>query len=149
MTGENTASGVARVAAWTLAALWTALVLTASTEAFSADATRGLVHEIWSWFGIAPARAAPYVFWTRKTAHFVEYAVLGVLVLRALRFAGVGLPAAIACALLWALAVALGDETHQARLASRTGSARDVAIDLAGAATAVALTARLYFARKS
>jgi len=149
MTGENPRSLITRASAWLLVGLWTALVLTASGEAFSADATRGVVFEFWSWLGISRAEVGPFVFWTRKGAHFVEYAVLGFLVLRALRLAGVGLPAAGLCALLWAIAVAFGDEARQAQLSTRTGSLRDVAIDMAGATTAVALTARLILARRS
>lgn len=149
MAGENAASAAARVGAWTAAVLWTALVLAASGEAFSAANTRGLVYDVWSWLGVSRAEAAPFVYWTRKAAHFVEYAVLGILVLRALRAAGLGGPTASVCALLWALAVALGDESNQAQLPSRTGSARDVAIDVASATTAIALTAHLLRARKS
>ena len=148
MTGEHRATPRSRVTAWIAALLWTALVLTASGEAFSADATRGFVYEIWAWLGVSRSDAAPYMFWTRKAAHFVEYAVLAVLLLRALRLTGFGLAAASGCALLLALAVATADEANQARLASRTGSVRDVAIDWAGAATATALTACFAARRK-
>jgi len=149
MAGENRRSFVILVGAWIAVVAWTGLVLGASGEAFSAEATRGLVYQLWSWLGISRSQAGPHVFWTRKAAHFIEYAVLGVLVLHALRRAGMGVLVASACALLWALAVAVGDESIQSQLASRTGSLRDVAIDVAGATTAVALTAQLFLARKS
>ncbi|MDH3687269.1 MAG: VanZ family protein [Myxococcales bacterium] len=149
MTGENPRSLVTRAGAWLLAGLWTALVLTASGDAFSADATRGAVFEFWSWLGVSRADAAPFVFWTRKGAHFIEYGVLGLLVLRALRLTGVRLGTAAACTLLWALAVAFGDEAHQAYLSTRTGSLRDVVIDMSGATLAVALSARLLVGRKT
>jgi VanZ family protein len=149
MAGEHAASRGARAGAWIASLLWTALVLTASGEGFSADATRGLVYDFWAFLGVALEHAQPFVFWTRKGAHFVEYAVLAALVLRALRLTGIGLPAASLCALLWALGVAIGDESVQARLPSRTGSPRDVAIDFAGAATAVLLTHRLVSSREA
>jgi VanZ family protein len=149
MAGENAASSAARAGAWTAAVLWTVLVLAASGEAFSAANTRGWVYEIWSWLGVSHAEVAPFLLWTRKAAHVVEYAILGALALRALHGARLGIPSASLCALLWALTVALGDETTQAQLPSRTGSATDVALDVAGAAVAIALTARVLRARKS
>ena len=149
MAGENAASSAARAGAWTAAVLWTVLVLAASGEAFSAANTRGWVYEIWSWLGVSRAEVAPFLFWTRKAAHVVEYAILGALALRALHGVRLGITSASLCALLWAFTVALGDETNQAQLASRTGSATDVALDVAGAAVAIALTARVLSARKS
>ena len=77
----------------------------------------------------------------------LSFAIIALL--GAFTFAGMGILVASACALLWALAVAVGDESIQSQLASRTGSLRDVAIDVAGATTAVALTAQLFLARKS
>jgi len=149
MAGENATSSAARAGAWTAAVLWTALVLAASGEAFSAANTRGLVYEIGAWLGVSPGDLVRFVFWTRKAAHFVEYAVLGALVLHALRWTGLGVPTASVCALLWALAVAVGDESNQALLPSRTGSARDVAIDVAGAAVAIALAGHLFRGRRA
>jgi VanZ family protein len=71
----------------------------------------------------------------RKLAHAAEYAVLGLLLLRALGrpLLSLGLGAAYA----------LTDEIHQAFVPGRQGSALDVAIDTAGVAIGVALALRL------
>jgi VanZ family protein len=71
----------------------------------------------------------------RKLAHTAEYAVLGVLLFRALRNA----PAAV----LLASAYAVTDEVHQAFVAGRHGSPLDWVIDSAGALVGVAVAARL------
>jgi VanZ family protein len=60
----------------------------------------------------------------RKCAHMTEYAILGVLLLRAF---GREAPAFLA-----ALAFAASDELHQHFVAGRHGSAVDVAIDAIG-----------------
>ena len=74
----------------------------------------------------------------RKGAHMAEYAVLYLLLHRALRLSGAGRPAA--CALLLCAAYAATDEWHQRFVPGRGPSPADVAIDTAGAALA-ALTA--------
>lgn len=71
----------------------------------------------------------------RKLAHTAEYAILGGLILRAVRSA----PAAV----LLASAYAITDEVHQAFVTGRQGSPLDWLIDTAGAVLGVALAARL------
>jgi VanZ family protein len=65
----------------------------------------------------------------RKLAHAAEYAVLGALLLRALRRP---LPA-FALAVLYAVS----DEVHQTFVAGREGAPLDVVVDAAGAAAGV------------
>jgi VanZ family protein len=62
----------------------------------------------------------------RKIAHACEYALLAVLLLRALAHRW---PLALAVA----IAYAAGDELHQHFVQGRAGTPRDVAIDAAGA----------------
>jgi VanZ family protein len=70
----------------------------------------------------------------RKLAHGAEYAVLGVLLWRALEHGW---------AAFWlATAYAVTDEIHQAFVTGRHASPIDVAIDAAGAAIGVALVVR-------
>jgi VanZ family protein len=70
----------------------------------------------------------------RKLAHAAEYAVLGVLLLRA-----VGRPsAAFGLATLYAAT----DEIHQAFVPGRQASPLDLAIDAAGAAVGIVLAMR-------
>jgi VanZ family protein len=71
----------------------------------------------------------------RKVAHGAEFAVLGALLLRALR---AELPALAA-----GIAYAVTDELHQHFVPGRVGSPLDVAIDSAGVAIGVALWRRL------
>jgi VanZ family protein len=71
----------------------------------------------------------------RKLAHPAEYAILGGLILRAVRSA----PAAV----LLASAYAATDEVHQTFVTGRHGSPLDWLIDTAGAVLGVALAVRL------
>ena len=70
----------------------------------------------------------------RKLAHAAEYAVLGALLLRALRDERAALAAGVA--------YAISDELHQHFVPGRVGSPRDVAIDGLGVALGVVLWRR-------
>ena len=70
----------------------------------------------------------------RKLAHAAEFAVLGGLLVRALRNARVALAAGIA--------YAISDELHQHFVPGRVGSPLDVAIDAVGVAVGVLLWRR-------
>jgi VanZ family protein len=76
----------------------------------------------------------------RKLAHVVEYLVLAVLLLRALRRSDVA--AALPVAIAAALAYAASDEWHQSFVPGRTATPRDVAIDGVGIALAVIVATR-------
>lgn len=71
----------------------------------------------------------------RKLAHATEYAVLGLLLLRATGREGV--------AALGGVAYAITDEIHQHFVAGRHGAVYDVAIDTAGVLIGVYLLPRL------
>ena len=71
----------------------------------------------------------------RKLAHGAEFAVLGALLLRALRDE---LPALVA-----GIGYAITDEVHQHFVEGRIGSPLDVVIDSAGVALGIALWRRL------
>ena len=86
-------------------------------------------------------------FVVRKCAHFTEYMVLGILATHAfdiegLRTFDVLLPTAVFLLLIPSI-----DETIQLFVPGRSGSPRDVAIDLAGAATGALLTWLFHRAR--
>jgi VanZ family protein len=70
----------------------------------------------------------------RKGAHAFEYAILGILLLRAL--------AAPVPAIAAAIAYAISDEIHQAFVPGRHASALDVVIDSAGVVVGVVLYER-------
>jgi VanZ family protein len=127
-----------KLLAWLPVAGWVAVVLLFSTGGFSAETSSGWIVPLLRALGLPPEQTPFAHFWIRKAAHFFEYAGLGFLAFRAalLSFERRG---AATVALGLALAVAAVDEGHQSTLASRTGSVRDVAIDLAGAAFGVAV----------
>jgi VanZ family protein len=70
----------------------------------------------------------------RKAAHLTEYAVLGALLVRALR----ELPAFVA-----GVAYAITDELHQTVVAGRAGALLDVAVDATGVLLGILLVRRL------
>lgn len=84
-----------------------------------------------------PHAPEPWVdFLLKKLMHAAAYGILAWLWWRALARAGVRWPAA--WALVWTLAYAAGDEWHQTFVPGRTGQARDVVVDAAGALAALA-----------
>lgn len=75
----------------------------------------------------------PMPLWVQKSVHLTEYAVLALLLFRAL---GGGRSVLVAGAWAWGLAVGYGvtDEIHQAFISTRHGSVADVGLDALGAA---------------
>jgi hypothetical protein len=71
----------------------------------------------------------------RKVAHAAEFAVLGVLLLRAVQRP--------VLAFLLASAYAVSDEIHQTFVPGRLGSPLDVLIDMSGVAVGIAVALRL------
>lgn len=125
-----------RLRYWAVVAVWMALISYFSTDAFSAANTNRYLDPFLRWLftGIdnAELRAAHTV--VRKTAHFAEFFVLGLLVVWAQR-AGrpIGWRARWAVnALLVVAAWAALDEIHQAFNRNRTGAFADTGIDVIG-----------------
>lgn len=117
-----------------------AVILAFSSSDFSAERTSRIVEPLlrWLWPGATAAEIAVLHGLVRKAAHVVEYAILGALWFRTfVQFAPRRAGRAAALALALAVAWAIVDESHQAALAVRTGSGRDVALDAAGAGAAV------------
>jgi len=75
----------------------------------------------------------------RKAAHVTEYAILALLIIRALARSSYAFLRGLRYALPLVLvaAVAVTDELNQSFEASRTGSVRDVLLDIAGGLAAV------------
>jgi VanZ family protein len=93
------------------------------------------------WFSSQPSPpdlGPPFPF-KRKVEHMVGYAILGSLVMRALRKAhALALPKAAALAIVIAAAYAASDEWHQSFVPGRHPLATDVLVDTAGASIAAA-----------
>jgi VanZ family protein len=116
-----------------------------SSDAGSTRNTSRIIGPILRWFNpdIPDETIRGIQLVVRKTAHFIEYGILALLLWRARRRsvesiehpwrwskAGVALGATVL--------FAITDEWHQSFVPSREGSLRDVLIDSAGAAAALA-----------
>jgi len=139
---------VSRLATWLPPVAWTAVVLVLSSGTFSADNTGSVIDPMLAWLlpWLAPSTIEAIHGLLRKAAHVTEYAVLAALWWRALARSGARPGRAAWLTLLIGVTVAAVDEAHQSLLPSRTGSVRDVFIDTAGVALALAL-ARLGWRR--
>lgn len=75
-------------------------------------------------------------FFLKKTAHFIEYAILGILSYRATR--------SIRISILFSILYAASDEFHQSFIPGREPSIRDVIIDSVGVIAGVAICSKLF-----
>lgn len=122
--------------AWLLAVLWAAVIWKLGTDEFSLTRTSPwmawLVELVFGEVDL-PTRYKIYTL-LRKTAHFVEYAILALLSFRAAMLTASRARIATACwiALFFVGTVAAADEVRQGFSAVRTGSPWDVLIDVAG-----------------
>ena len=122
---------------WVPVVVWAAFISWFSSDAFSARSTHSYIDPVLRFFfpdltreGFRFAHSV-----IRKSAHFIEYAILAILICRALaadggRLARRTLVRTIAYGAMYAAL----DELHQALVPSRTGSSVDVLIDVTGAA---------------
>ena len=124
---------------WAPAILWAALIWAFSTQVFSGSHTSRIIIPLLEW--LFP-RAAPETLEAlhaviRKLAHFAEYFVFGLLVLRGVRGERKGwkLSWALATVAIAACYAAL-DEVHQAFVPERTASPFDSLLDSTGAVAA-------------
>lgn len=135
---------------WWPALLWAVVISAFSTGAFTAEHTSRIIIPILHWFlpGADPETLAMLHGLIRKSAHFVEYFILSLLVLRGIR-AGrkenrIG----------WAI-VAVGivagyaalDEFHQSFVPGRTAAVADVLLDTGGGVAAQLVAALVMFWR--
>ena len=133
---------------WWPALVWAVVISGFSTGAFTSDNTSRFIVPILRYF--LPHASAETLellhFLVRKCAHFTEYFVLSLLILRGIRAGAKGMH------LRWALLTILLvagyaslDEFHQSFVPGRTAAVGDVLIDTSGGA--VALIAASLFAR--
>lgn len=116
--------------------LWMALIFFASTDAFSADNTSGLLRSLLVRLfpQISEERLAFLHFVIRKLAHLSAYAVLALLAVRAFASSSRRVLSEhwITTSVLLIVAYALLDEFHQSFVPSRSASIFDSLIDIAG-----------------
>lgn len=127
---------------WSPAIAWVVVILIASSDLMSAEHTSRFIGPFLRWImpDITAATVVGVQLWVRKGAHLTEYAILAALTLRAVKGEARRLRRVhVLAALALAAACACADEFHQSLIASRTGSAFDVMLDVAGAAAGVGL----------
>jgi VanZ family protein len=123
---------------WLPLLIWLGVIFVGSTNVMSAEHTSRYIVPFLLWLkpGMSPEAIWTILVVTRKCAHVIEYAVLALLLWRALR----SLPAlhtktlmVFGAALLGCALFAASDEFHQTFVKSRTPSVRDVLLDTGGA----------------
>ena len=124
------------VRTWLPVIVWSAVILSASTDSFSSDESRGWLASV---LGTGLANALNIVF--RKAGHVIVYAILGILVRRA--------DPRLAVAISVALIVAITDETRQSMTLLRTGSPWDVILDGLSAWLGILVMTRMGMWRES
>ena len=123
-----------------------AVIFSASTDSFSAGHTSRFIGPFLRWLNpnIAPEAIQAVQNVVRKGAHVTEYAILAVLLWRALRKPSREQPrpwsrrVALA-AFVIAVMYSASDEFHQSFVPSRQGQFTDVLFDSAGAALGLSL----------
>lgn len=109
----------------------------------SAEHTSRFIGPFLHWFypTISPLTILRVQLFLRKLAHVSEYAVLAVLLYRAVVHTALRGRRALSAALVLLLCAgyAASDEFHQSFVPSRTASVRDVMIDICGATLALIL----------
>ena len=131
---------------WLLPFAWMALIFTGSSDARSYQHSSMFVEPILRWLfpHLSPTRVGEIHHLIRKCAHLTEYAVLALLLWRAIRHTneknprprgagGWNWPEA-RLALLLVMLYAATDEFHQSFVPGRTALASDVLIDTVGGA---------------
>ena len=134
---------------WMPAIVWMAIIFLGSTDMLSAEHTSRFLVPFLRWIDpqISLAALNAIQFGIRKLGHLTEYAILAMLLWRALRGTlrsarNLGIASMV---FMVSAVFAASDEFHQSFIPSRTASSRDVMIDICG--TLVGLTICWIFGR--
>jgi VanZ family protein len=139
--GEASPGWVAR---WWPALAWAVVISLFSTGAFTAENTGRIIIPLLHWLfpSIPPQTLSLIHHIIRKCAHFTEYFILSLLILRGIRAGRHGTKLAWA---VLAIAIVAGyaslDEFHQRFVPGRTPAVSDVLLDTTGGAAAQAVAA--------
>lgn len=123
---------------WLPLLVWLGVIFLGSTSLMSAEHTSRLIVPILLWLkpGMSPKAIWIILVIMRKCAHVSEYAILALLLWRALRSGSTlrtKLPMLFGAVLLACAVFAASDEFHQSFVKSRTPSLGDVLLDVVGA----------------
>jgi VanZ family protein len=131
---------------WLPVLSWMGLIFVGSTDILSGSRTSRFLLPLLRFLfpKLTPANLHTLQFMLRKTAHFLEYAILALLLWRLInhyrpKMMRPRLELQAFHAWIWTVAYAISDEYHQSFYASRFGSKWDVAIDASGAAVGLLL----------
>ncbi len=134
---------------------WLALIFYLSTPAGGSGNSLVLLYKLIALLEpghvrhLRPEDWDPANYMVRKLSHISEYAVLALLMFRALQFGAARLKRfSLGAAWLFCVLYACSDEWHQAFVPGRTSTPRDVCFDAFGAALAL-LATRLLFLHRS
>jgi VanZ family protein len=138
---------------WLPLLIWLGVIVLGSTDLMSAEHTSRFIVPFLRWLKpeISPETIAAIHFVVRKFAHLGEYAVLALLLFRAVVcVANLTWSLWLLCVSVWIACVVLAttDEFHQSFVKSRTASVRDVMVDGAGAILGL-LSGAVFAARRS
>ena len=129
------------LARWLPVAAWATVISVLSSDSFSGAHTATFLKPVFDLLlpGAAPTTIEAAHALVRKLAHVTEYAILAVLVFRALERAERAAVASALGALAFCALYASLDELHQSFVPSRGASSLDVALDTLGAALGLAV----------
>src|ERR1700758_1146978 len=123
---------------WLPLLIWLGVIFVGSTDLLSAEQTSRFIVPILLWLkpGMAPETMWIILVIMRKCAHVCEYAILALLLWRALRSASAirgKMSILFGAVVLGCALFAASDEFHQSFIKSRTPAVGDVLLDIAGA----------------
>ena len=139
-----TARGLQRIRAWFPVVIWMILIFVGSTDLLSSRQTSRFIGPFLRFFipDMTDSSIGKVQAVARKSAHFLEYLILAMLVTRAMRASVItGELTNRQYVHAWGIAAmyACSDEFHQSLVATRQGSILDVMIDASGALLGVYL----------
>ena len=125
---------------------WLVLTFIGSTNAMSTEQTSRFIVPFLLWLkpGMTQQTIWTIIVFMRQCAHVGEYAVLALLMWRALRWGvsvSMRMPTLCGVVLLGCALFAASDEFHQTFVKSRTPSVRDVLLDIGGASLGLLIAA--------
>ena len=131
---------------WLPLLIWLGVIFVGSTNVMSTEHTSRFIVPFLLWLkpGMSPQTIWTIIVVMRKCAHLAEYAILALLLWRALRSGtalGAKMPSLFGTVLVVCAVFAASDEFHQCFVKSRTPSVRDVLLDVAGALLGLSISA--------